>query len=314
MTALVSVCCALLAVTAEEWELLGDTWRVADGEIEQQSSSGGHMAFLRHQVLSDVDLECEFRASSAGDGVHAATLFWRSTGSLTRYHAHFDCANRQVILVRTTPRNPWIEIARRGGLDLAEDEWHAARIVHRGSACTIHLDGDEVLRADDAALSSGLVGVGTSQGRVAFRSLAVSGTPGELEEGWTVEQPVRTWHYVCEDAGAGGYEAFPDVRRLQNGDLLCVFYAGYGHVSLPNADMPRGGRVCSVRSSDNGRTWGDLTVVYDGPHDDRDPHIAQLRDGALICTFFSLSVEADGGYSFEGSMMVRSADNGESWS
>jgi hypothetical protein len=35
---------------------------------------------------------------------------------------------------------------------------------------------------------------------------------------------------VCSDEAAGGYAAFPDVCRLQNGDLYCVFYSGYGHV------------------------------------------------------------------------------------
>ena len=39
---------------------------------------------------------------------------------------------------------------------------------------------------------------------------------------------------VCHDAGAGGYEAFPDVCRTRDGELLCVFYAGFGHVSLPS--------------------------------------------------------------------------------
>ena len=38
--------------------------------------------------------------------------------------------------------------------------------------------------------------------------------------------------YVCvtHDGGAGAYEAFPDVVRLKDGRLFCVFYDGYGHV------------------------------------------------------------------------------------
>ena len=32
--------------------------------------------------------------------------------------------------------------------------------------------------------------------------------------------------HVCQDAGAGGYEAFPDVCRRADGQLICVFYAG----------------------------------------------------------------------------------------
>ena len=52
--------------------------------------------------------------------------------------------------------------------------------------------------------------------------------------------------YVCQDAGAGAYEAFPDVCRLNDGRLLCVFYAGWEHVSLPNETHPSGGRISMV--------------------------------------------------------------------
>jgi len=302
---------SLTAETAPDWTLLSDTWSLGNGELEQSSPEGYHLAFLRQPVLADVDLSCEFSVASEGPGVHAAMLFWRSTGSRTRYHAHYDCRNRQVILVRTTPANEWIEIARRGGLPLEEDRWHTARITHQGAAITLYLDGQEVLQAEDATLAAGLIGLGTSQGHARFRNLRVAGTAGTLEGEWTVEQP--PWRYVCQDAGAGGYEAFPDVCRLQSGELLAVFYAGYGHVSLPNDALPRGGRICGVTSRDDGQTWGDLRTVYDGPADDRDPHIAQLRDGTLVCTFFSLSAGEGGAYRGEGSWLVRSTDGGRAW-
>jgi len=79
--------------------------------------------------------------------------------------------------------------------------------------------------------------------------------------------------HVCTDTGAGGYEAFPDVCRLQDGSLMCVFYAGYGHVSLPNDQLPKGGRVSYCLSWDEGRTWSEAKTLYDGPDDDRDPSI-----------------------------------------
>ncbi len=56
-------------------------------------------------------------------------------------------------------------------------------------------------------------------------------------------------------ADAGTYQAFPDMCRLKNGDIVAVFYAGYGHVSLPHPpDWPNGGRICLVRSTDEGKT------------------------------------------------------------
>ena len=31
---------------------------------------------------------------------------------------------------------------------------------------------------------------------------------------------IHAHQVICQDAGAGGYEAFPDVVLLRNGDLL----------------------------------------------------------------------------------------------
>ena len=111
---------------------------------------------------------------------------------------------------------------------------------------------------------------------------------------------------------AGVYQAFPDACRLSNGDILCVFYAGYDHVSLPNQEYPRGGRICSVRSSDEGRTWSQPQVLYDSPDDDRDPHIAQLHDGTLVCSFFTYRSTA-AGIEYD-TKVVFSHDGGRTWS
>ncbi|MBR2584539.1 MAG: hypothetical protein IKE64_03790 [Thermoguttaceae bacterium] len=40
--------------------------------------------------------------------------------------------------------------------------------------------------------------------------------------------------YVTQDGGNGAYEAFPDVCRLADGRLLCVFYDGWGAYFSPD--------------------------------------------------------------------------------
>lgn len=110
---------------------------------------------------------------------------------------------------------------------------------------------------------------------------------------------------------AGSYQAFPDACRLHSGQIVCVFYAGYGHVSLPNREWPRGGRICLVRSHDEGRTWSPPQVVYDSRDDDRDPHIAQLHDGTLVCTFFAYRQTAEG-IAFDTKVLF-SHDEGRTW-
>jgi hypothetical protein len=116
---------------------------------------------------------------------------------------------------------------------------------------------------------------------------------------------------ISRGEAAGTYQAFPDICRLKNGDLLCVFYAGYGHVSLPKEGWPRGGRICCVRSSDEGVTWTTPRVLFDGPLDDRDPHIAQMRDGTVICSFFTYRRTQS--ETLCDTCLVASSDGGATW-
>ncbi len=121
--------------------------------------------------------------------------------------------------------------------------------------------------------------------------------------------PVSAEHQiVCSGQAAGGYAAFPDICRLHNGELFCVFYSGYGHVSTPSAKWPRGGRVMAVRSSDNGKTWSKPAVIMDTVRDDRDPSVACLKDGTLLLNWFTLQGN------HVAVLLARSNDNGQTWS
>jgi len=110
---------------------------------------------------------------------------------------------------------------------------------------------------------------------------------------------------IVRNSGAGGYEAFPDIAHLNDGRLMVVHYAGYSHISMPNDVWPMGGRISYVLSSDEGMTWSEPHVLLDTPQDDRDPSIARLKDGRLICNFFNVP---------SGDVFVTtSADNGTTW-
>lgn len=125
-------------------------------------------------------------------------------------------------------------------------------------------------------------------------------------------EPDPTPRVISKGEKAGTYQAFPDVCRLRSGELLCVFYAGYGHVSLPNPEWPKGGRICAIRSKDEGRTWSAPEVIYDSSDDDRDPHIAEMKDGTLVCSFFPYRKNADGKMDHEVAI-VESRDGGKTW-
>lgn len=102
-------------------------------------------------------------------------------------------------------------------------------------------------------------------------------------------------HYkiISKNGIAREYQAVPDACRLNNGDILAVFYDGDDHVTFPSSEYPNAGRICMVRSRDEGRTWSPPVVIYDDINDNRDPHINQMSDGSLILSFFSLEFESD---------------------
>jgi hypothetical protein len=72
----------------------------------------------------------------------------------------------------------------------------------------------------------------------------------------------------------------------------------------------------AIRSNDEGVTWTAPAVILDTPDDDRDPHVAALRDGTLICSWFAT---APPGRPFSGGkphgiFLAHSADDGKTWS
>ncbi len=137
-------------------------------------------------------------------------------------------------------------------------------------------------------------------------ALIAASVPGQSDVTITIDPtPMR----IVRNAGGGGYQAFPDICRLKSNELMVVFYNGYGHVSQPNAEHPLGGRVCAVRSNDEGATWSPAEVVVDTPKDDRDPSIACMPNGDLIVSYFEYGkhTECD-------TKIVRSSDGGKTWS
>ena len=142
---------------------------------------------------------------------------------------------------------------------------------------------------------------------------------GRAEIAWTKSVCVEPDRYV----------GWPTVCRLKNGDLVAVFSGDRdGHV------CPYG-KVQLVRSTDGGETWSEPKTIANGFLDDRDAGVVQLPNGEVVVTWFTSIafnssewlvkqhpeyrrhfeklppelVEANLGY-----YLIRSADNGETWS
>jgi hypothetical protein len=297
---------------ADQWMLLDETAAVEDGELILDGRKQMSRAFLKPWEWDDVALRARFLVEPADEGVLACGFVVRAADAATYYYVHFDRA--QAILVRSDENRSWNEIKRVSGLDKPAGQWHTGEFHAEGDTLRVALNGKLLYEAKDETLTGGRIGFYANQGRAHVKDILVSGARRRAEKELHIPPP--RFVYVCRDAGAGAYEAFPDCCRLSDGRLMAVFYAGYGHVSMPNDELPHGGRICYCTSSDEGRTWSDAEVLYDSPDDDRDPSIVQLKSGRLICSFFSLRKSDEPGKRWTGlgTWMVTSDDLGQTWS
>jgi hypothetical protein len=296
----------------ESWFFPEGTSTIRDGELVCDGRKQISRAFFEPQEWDDVSVTARFFVEPEDEGVLACGFMVRAADAGTYYYVHFDRA--QAILVRSEPDNSWIELHRVGNLTKPAGQWHEGQLECVGNTLKVFLNGTLLYEHQDQHLARGRVGFYASQGRAHVKDIVVRGVAHKPTEGLRV--PPRSFVYVCQDGGAGGYEAFPDVCRLQDGRLMAVFYDGYTHVSLPSETLPHGGRVTCCTSSDEGQTWSEPAVLYDGPLDDRDPSIVQLKNGRLICNFFSLGNSDDSKLSWigHGAWLVTSDDLGRTWS
>ena len=139
--------------------------------------------------------------------------------------------------------------------------------------------------------------------------------------------------------GYGGFVGWESPIRLKNGDWLVGFNAGYWHASPPTPlhystktleeyhkmglpagiVAPTGGRAMFTRSTDQGKTWSKPQTLVDTPVDDRHPAFVQLRDGTVVCCFFTYPGEPTDGDLVKDPAMaarvwfIRSFDGGKTW-
>ncbi|HVM49342.1 MAG TPA: sialidase family protein [Candidatus Acidoferrum sp.] len=138
--------------------------------------------------------------------------------------------------------------------------------------------------------------------------------------------------------GYGGFVGWESPVRLKNGDWLVGFNAGYWHASAPTPlhypektlqayikmglpagiVAPTGGRAMLIRSTDQGKTWSKPVTLIDTPADDRHPAFLELRDGTLVCSFFTYMGQPEGDMWKDPAMethvrLIRSFDGGRTW-
>lgn len=109
---------------------------------------------------------------------------------------------------------------------------------------------------------------------------------------------------IASDGGAFHRNSIPQVARLGDGRLLCVF--------ISYAKDSTDGRVMAAFSEDGGRNWSAPRLLIDEPGmNDADPNI--LTDGQRVLVY-STRVRIPNRIDKAWTIMVESRDNGKSWS
>ncbi len=298
----------LSAANSNQWKFVAGKWQILDGVLEQSDPQDLNAAIFAGPAFEDFSLTSEFNIRETNKGVRAAAVIFRATGTKTYYWLHLDSKNGSAILTRSSAENAWVEILRRP-VSITRDAWHTLKVECKGQEISVSIDDKAVLQAKDSTLNAGRIGFGTSEGVVAYRNVKVEGA--QVANAAPLQTDKFAYQIISKGELAGPYQAFPDACRLPNGDILAVFYAGYGHISLPNQEWPRGGRICMTRSSDEGATWTTPAVLFDGPLDDRDPHVGVTTDGTVHCSFFTY--KSAGGKMEYDTCLVASKDGGVTW-
>lgn len=302
--------------TLGRWQGRDDQLVAVETRQSDLYSGEGARVFLPCTVAGDFDFSCQFNLSDNSNGAGGPIVYFRvqADGSLYafRYVNYWGTA----VLQKKLPGQPWLQFGYTTNVQVAVGKWHDLLLRCRGGEYTVLINGQKAVQGIDAALSGGALGLGCQVRRIGFRNIGVLGRASGIEH-WSSRPERPPYVVVCADAGRGGYQAFPGLCRLKPGELLAVFYAGWGHVSRPEKTPSHatGGAVALSRSTDEGKTWSCAEIVLDTPMDDRDPAVWQCDDGTVVISAVGVDwPRFQPPYeNWCHTYLVRSADGGKTW-
>ena len=101
---------------------------------------------------------------------------------------------------------------------------------------------------------------------------------------------------------------WPNLTKLCNGDLLCVYF------NAPSHGQVEGDLVCAIKKTSMKR-WANLSVVSQRPPNGNRMHLAvgQANNGDLLCFSSGFILEKKKFVAFAGHWLSRSQDGGATW-
>lgn len=112
----------------------------------------------------------------------------------------------------------------------------------------------------------------------------------------------------CKGGTVVRYYSCPELLVLKNGDILAA--SSFWAPSTYSVQANRGDHGIAVkRSSDNGQTWSEESIIYSGPC--WEPFFVELGNGEIHCYFSEARPWISGSHS--GTSLVLSKDGGMTW-
>jgi len=234
-----------------EWAFINGAWTESpEGRIDCPETRDTHfLAFHLPQAFADVTIEFDLMTSYRETGSGDAGVILRAQDANHYYWVRFPWCGQQLrakhfwaaiskVDASGCIRN--IELAMIPGVPSETDRWYEVRVACSGQTIRVWVDGRPGPVATDATFAAGRIGF-AGYGGFSVRNIRVTGdavAPARWDAG---VRPPRNW--VHPAPGLAGGQNMPSLCRAPGGDLLLV--------------IPSEKTSFIVRSSDNGRSWGE---------------------------------------------------------
>jgi hypothetical protein len=160
-----------------QWQAVQDPVALGGWALSETGGDATDLHFplciSEQTVARDLDATLRFKAVG-GRHARAAGLVLRAQSATDYYVVRADALEGRVQLYRMQ-RGRRALIKSQDGIEVASDQWHALRVILKGSSFEVSLDDKPVFKATDASLAvAGTVGVWSQADSVIrFGSLVV---------------------------------------------------------------------------------------------------------------------------------------------
>ncbi|MCK5733870.1 MAG: exo-alpha-sialidase [Candidatus Latescibacteria bacterium] len=304
------------------WQFVNGPWRTNDeGDVISPASSfwamDSHSAFQTERMYRDCVVTGKWQFCYAGGA--CPELIVRSLDSRRFYAVSFSTQTNLPSTDAFIMASIWkgcddgyqrmLGYRRKVGIyraDVEPEKWYSVRVECVGPEIIVYFEDHFACRIMDEAYPKGVIGVGCTEGRAAWKDLEVTGRPVEPGEAWRMaetETETPRLFTVGWDPRITGKQAGAAATLLPDDEILVGF-----------SGVPRTHWV--TRSRDYGLSWDD-------PEEGRFGHYVRSLD-----QFWSIHTEhnpavtwVDTGRNFDElnrdnfwNVLSRSMDGGKTWS